>query len=185
MSDPFATILQRGTGACEVRPWRGKAVVLGKPATKGSVRAFVPKGGKHPVVINDNPRGKSWQQELSLAMRETRPRLPLRGAVRVDLLVYLQRPKGHYGSGRNAARLRESAPAFPTVKPDIDKILRAALDAGTGIWFADDAQIVGGEHWKLWCPEGESPRTEVVAVELVGGELLRREVGDAAERSEG
>ena len=172
---------------CEVRPswlplrctsgWSGRAVVFGPPATKGSVRAFVPKGGKHAIVINDNERGKSWQQELSLAMQETRPDRPVVGPVALSFTVYMQRPKGHYGTGRKARVLRASAPEWPTVKPDLDKVARAILDAGTGVWYRDDAQVVvQGPFCKVWADEG-TPRVEVVAWELaVGGRLLDRGV---------
>lgn len=71
---------------------------------------------------------------------ETRP---WSGPVDVALTFYLTRPKNHYGTGRNAERLKQSAPSFPAVHPDIDKLTRAVLDALTGICFEDDRQVVG------------------------------------------
>jgi Holliday junction resolvase RusA-like endonuclease len=37
---------------------------------------------------------------------------------------------------------RASAPRLPATRPDIDKLLRAVLDALTGLVFVDDGQVV-------------------------------------------
>jgi Holliday junction resolvase RusA-like endonuclease len=54
----------------------------------------------------------------------------------------VERPKAHYGSGRNADKLKDSAPAFPLGKPDVDKLSRGVMDALTGIIFRDDSCVV-------------------------------------------
>lgn len=71
--------------------------------------------------------------------------LPLFGAgtpVHVDLVLTFDRPKSHYGSGRNACLIKASAPMEPICAPDIDKAQRAILDAFTyaGVW-KDDKQV--------------------------------------------
>lgn len=63
------------------------------------------------------------------------------GPVAVMLDFYLPRPKAHYGTGRNAQKLRQGAPGMPSGKPDIDKLTRAVLDAMTGVAFHDDSQV--------------------------------------------
>ena len=45
-----------------------------------------------------------------------------------------------------------------TVKPDIDKLIRAVLDALTGIFYADDAQVDELYVTKMY---GDPPRVEV------------------------
>lgn len=57
----------------------------------------------------------------------------------VTLRFYLPRPKHHYG----AKGLRDSAPTSHTSKPDLDKLVRAVLDAVTDakVWV-DDAHVV-------------------------------------------
>lgn len=79
------------------------------------------------------------------------------GPVRLTRCVFvLLRPSTHYGSGRNAHRLRPDAPAYPVAKQrnDIDKLLRSTLDGITsagvigkirpvGIVWADDSQVIG------------------------------------------
>jgi Holliday junction resolvase RusA-like endonuclease len=67
---------------------------------------------------------------------------PFRGAVELRLGFDLQRPVGHFGTGRNAGIVKASAPAWPTVAPDTDKLARCVGDAITdaGLW-KDDAQV--------------------------------------------
>jgi len=150
--------------------WEGEATVLGPPVTMGSKRAFVNRKTHRAVVVDDKrPELRHWQQAMREEMERTAPEQPLSCAVTVTVLVYLLRPKGHYGSGRNADKLRESAPAYPIGKPDADKILRAVLDCGTGIWFRDDAQVCGLHILKRWATG--SPKTSVYGTSLpLGGD---------------
>jgi hypothetical protein len=68
------------------------------------------------------------------------------------------RPKGHYGSGRNAAVLKPGAPRSPAGKPDLDKVLRSTLDAlGEAGCYRDDSQVVAVEAQKAYCEPGELP----------------------------
>lgn len=77
---------------------------------------------------------------------------PTREAVAVALRFGLPRPKGHWGTGRNADRLKPSAPAWPATKPDVDKLERAVLDALTGVLWADDSQVVMLSADKVYAP---------------------------------
>ena len=43
-----------------------------------------------------------------------------------------------------------------TVKPDVDKVLRATLDALTGIAYEDDAQVVDAHPVKRYGPRPET-----------------------------
>lgn len=62
----------------------------------------------------------------------------LDGPLELSVIFTVPRPKSHYG----ARGLRPSAPAYPTVRPDVTKLLRAIEDACTGIVWRDDAQVV-------------------------------------------
>jgi Holliday junction resolvase RusA-like endonuclease len=126
--------------------------VHGQPAPQGSKRAFAVRGkggvptGRIAVIESSHDRVKSWRQaviDAALAAVGDRE-LPLDGPLKLGIVFALPRPKGHYGTGRNAARLRDSAPNWPTSTPDLSKLLRATEDALTdaGIW-RDDAQVVG------------------------------------------
>jgi Holliday junction resolvase RusA-like endonuclease len=41
---------------------------------------------------------------------------------------------------------------LPTVRPDADKLLRAILDALTGVGYADDSQVVQAAIMKAYGP---------------------------------
>jgi crossover junction endodeoxyribonuclease RusA len=90
----------------------------------------------------------------------------LEGPVRVVADFYLPRPKGHYGTGRNAGRVRDSAPGYPEHRPDLDKLARALLDGlGMGGAWADDCQVTHLHVSKLYA-DGIPPGCRVTITEL-------------------
>lgn len=121
--------------------------VTGKPQPAGSKRAFTTKTGR-TVVTDDNPNSKPWQAIVAdagltamLADSDTLPPL-LEGPLGLAVVFSFIRPKGHFGTGRNAGAVKDSAPEWPTVKPDATKLLRGLEDALTGVVWRDDAQVV-------------------------------------------
>lgn len=128
-------------------------VVHGRPQPAGSKRGFVnPKTGG--VIITDaNAKSRPWKQEVSSAARDVMGDAELlAGPLDLKVTFQLARPKGHYGTGRNADVLKPSAPTHPTVKPDTTKLLRAAEDALTGIVWRDDSQVVTQFAQKVYGP---------------------------------
>lgn len=111
--------------------------VPGVPVPKGSMKGFVV--GKRALITEGNKaRVRPWMSSIGLAARDAGA-VPLEGPVWLSLVFCMPRPKSHAG----AKGLRPSAPRAPNVKPDIDKLTRAVLDALTGILYGDDAQVVG------------------------------------------
>lgn len=123
-----------------------------------------------PVRKNGKLTGKTNQVESSKALqpwrtlvthqaRRAKPKgfTPYAGAVRVEVIFRFSRPKGHYGTGRNAGKLKPSAPEHHITKPDVDKLLRAILDGLTaaGI-YRDDSQVVEVETFKRYAI-GDTP----------------------------
>src|SRR3954449_13019503 len=54
----------------------------------------------------------------------------LDGPLLIRLDFYFPRPATHYGTGRNAGQLKDSAPLYPdTVGADLDKLARSTVDA--------------------------------------------------------
>lgn len=157
-------------------------IVLGKAETAGSKRAFRnPKTGRI-IVTDDNPRGKGWKAQVADAAREA---LDVAGnfglydgALFVEFTFYRPRPKGNFGSGRNANVVRDTAPAYPVTKPDALKLARAVEDALTGVVWRDDSQIVDEVLRKRF---GEPARvrvrvfakTEQIAADLPFDERVR------------
>lgn len=125
--------------------------VQGLPRTQGSMRAFVPKGRSWPVVVHEKGRElESWRSLVAGEARRVAPSEPWAGPVSLDVVFLLPRPGGHYGSGRNAERLRPAAPLLPACKPDLDKLLRGIGDALRGVLYRDDAQLVDVRARKVY-----------------------------------
>lgn len=132
--------------------------VNGKPVTQGSKRAFV--RGKHAVMIEDRKDSlMSWRSLIADEARKVYDGDPIEGPLYVSLEFIFSRPKGHYGTGRNAGRLKDSAPMSHTTKPDLDKLTRAVGDALSGVLWRDDSQI---EAWMLSKQYGDRPGVEVI-----------------------
>ena len=126
-------------------------LVLGIPKTAGSKRGFaVKKGGQYTgrvVIMDDSGQaGTDWRGDVKAAALRVVGGAPLlTGAIRLDVSFHLPRPAGHFGTGRNAGRLKKTAPQHHTKKPDRTKLLRSVEDALTKIVWADDSQVVAGE----------------------------------------
>lgn len=107
--------------------------VLGTAVPKGSKKAFLPRGWKRPVVVDDNRDGlRPWLSSVMDAAHQALGEAkPLEGPVEVALVFYVARPK--------------SAPksvTVPATRPDWDKLSRAVGDAlkSAGL-YRDDGQI--------------------------------------------
>ena len=117
--------------------------VRGLPQTQGSVRAILPRGSKHPVVIHDRSKELAqWRAGIAAAASSV---LQARGhgtffegPVRLSLEFFLQTPAGH---ALRTPRQQWQWSA-PWRRPDLDKLQRAVLDALTGVLFSDDGQVV-------------------------------------------
>lgn len=123
--------------------------VHGKAEPKGSARAFMPKGAKFPVVTSDNPNLKAWEGtirgELQVAMAHTPKPVLLAlfdAPIAVGLRFHTPRPK------------KPKNKHYPTTKPDIDKLARAAVDALSSVVFRDDAQVVALQVRKVYADAG-------------------------------
>jgi Holliday junction resolvase RusA-like endonuclease len=120
--------------------------VEGVPGPQGSKMGFVnPRTGR-VTLVESSLKVKPWRAAVVAAYKaatRNAPQEPLLGPVQVDVHFYLPRPKHHYGTGRNAGRVKPTAPTWVAVKPDVDKTLRSTLDALTSAGaYRDDAQVV-------------------------------------------
>ena len=128
-------------------------IVPGLAQSQGSKR-YVGNG----IMIDASKDLKAWRDRIAVALAEQVDDTwnPI-SAYQVRMAFMFQRPMSHY-TGKNA--LKSGAPLFKITRPDIDKIVRAVLDAGTqsGVW-RDDSQV-----WSIDAIKGyvEGPhRTEI------------------------
>jgi len=124
--------------------------VPGVPAPGGSKTGFRHPSTGRVIVKEDCKRTPGWRACVALAARDAYRGEPSTRPIQFAVTFLLPRPKGHYGSGKNAAKLKPSAPRRHTVKPDALKLTRSTEDALTGILWRDDAQIVYEVIGKEW-----------------------------------
>ena len=134
-------------------------VAFCQPEPQGSMKAFMPKGAKFPIVTSDNKNLKSFRQEVSKAALLARSKFGFNDIiytkhepVYVAFKFFFQRP-----------------PSIPkkrilhVVRPDLSKLIRAAEDSLTGIIYLDDSQIVGESATKAY---GDPERVEIKVFNL-------------------
>ncbi|MGA5340477.1 RusA family crossover junction endodeoxyribonuclease [Streptomyces griseoincarnatus] len=121
-----------------------EVTVYGVPAPQGSKSAKRNKHTGRIQMVESSKRVKPWRADVVAACLRVLPRgwLPLTGALEAEMVFTLTRPKTHFGTGRNADRVRPSAPLLPSGVPDLSKLARSTEDALTtaGV-YRDDALI--------------------------------------------
>lgn len=110
--------------------------VYGRPEPQGSARVFL-VGGKARIT-SANAKMKPFRQSVTLVALETVAEMgmptPLYGKhipVALEVTFCFRRPE-------SAPKKRIAC----VVKPDLDKLVRMACDALTGVVWHDDAQVV-------------------------------------------
>ncbi len=137
-------------------------IVLGDPKGQPRPKAFAFKG--HARVF-DPGTAEGWKSQIAEAVRHVGAvGIMLASPLSVSIHCHFRRPKGHYGSGKNAHLLKKDAPDWHTAKPDFDNVAKAACDALThlGVWH-DDAQIVRATVTKKY--SNGAPRTVITIQE--------------------
>jgi len=141
-----------------------KITVDGKAAPQGSKTR-----NRYGAVYESSKAVGPWRDavraEASRAMRERGLRPVVSGPVRVSITFRVIRPKSHYRTGRFAAELRGSAPRYPDIKPDGDKLTRAVLDGlAAGGVYHDDGQVVDGSWRKRYA---DRPGADIEVSEML------------------
>lgn len=129
--------------------------VYGVPQPKGNLRAFMKRGMKFPIVTDSNRNAKSWSQLVAEAANHafgTAPPDLFTEGVRLTVAFYLPRPKKYQKRGVAVAHL---------VAPDIDKLLRAILDALSQVAWRDDSQVVELLATKAYADVDAVPRADI------------------------
>ena len=154
----------QGEQQIEIRVW-------GIPAPQGSksVRGYV--AGR--AILGESSKAVApWRVDVRAATQSQYQGPILTGPVAVCATFLFSRPKGHYGQGRNADRLKPSAPRHLTSvrHGDLDKLLRSTFDglsqsAGGGL-ITDDSLIVEVMANKRYVEDGELPGAYLTVTKL-------------------
>ncbi|HEY3545063.1 MAG TPA: RusA family crossover junction endodeoxyribonuclease [Propionicimonas sp.] len=130
----------------------------GQPEQQGSKRSL----GPGRPMLDDNKRLKPWRADAIAHLQQAMEAQGVEqfvGPVRVSVTFVYGRPKGHYGTGRNATVVKDAAPSWKATAPDADKLCRALGDALTQAGVVrDDALIVQWIAAKVW---GHRPQTSL------------------------
>lgn len=176
-----------------------RLTIAGKPQPQGSLTAYVLwKSKRDPdtdeptqdrwkwvplrrddgsIAVNvtsDNDDLKAWRGLVTAAARE---QLGTTLAYHdnkdvgfdVEMTSYLKRPESHWKAD---GTLKDWAPARPLVAPDVDKLLRANLDAITKVLWPDDAQVVDATTRKRFAVQTaeDEPNIRAEIVVWISGE---------------
>jgi Holliday junction resolvase RusA-like endonuclease len=117
-----------------------------------------------PVMVNtveDDAKLDTWREAVGYAARMAYQGPLLDGLVAASFEFVKPRPKAHYGTGRNADVLKDSAPAAPGKKPDGLKLARAIEDALNRVLYTDDSLIVTHAISKRYCARWEPEHVNI------------------------
>ncbi|UQE73853.1 RusA family crossover junction endodeoxyribonuclease [Gordonia sp. PP30] len=124
--------------------------VPGHPAPQGSKR-HVGRG----ILVESSKRVAPWRAVVALALGQAIA-TPLAGAISLDVEFVMPRPK--------STPKRRTPHAIK--RPDLDKLLRALLDAGTKTAWCDDSQIVHITSAKRLAELDEQPGARIIITEI-------------------
>lgn len=114
--------------------------VDGQPIPQGSMKVI-----NGHIIHSQGSALAAWRSAIGLSAKAAGAK-PTLEAVSMTLVFIMNKP-------RTVTRLD------PTVPPDLDKLVRAALDALTSIAYKDDSQVIEIRAMKVY---GEYPGVEIV-----------------------
>ena len=126
---------------------------------KGKARGRAVNAGAHARVY-PSKTDLGWKAAIRLATyaRCNGIQIDAASPVRLALRFQMQRPRSHFGTGRNANKLKPTAPTYCLTTPDLDNSEGAVMDAITesGLWI-DDKQVCDMRSMKVYTGRDEVP----------------------------
>lgn len=116
-------------------------LVRGLPIAQGSTRTFVVNG--KPVITTTAKGLAAWRRLVADQAQPHAPPQPWDTGVTVHMTFYLPKPKNEPKNRRT----------YPIRRPDLDKCIRAVLDALTYVFWTDDARVLEINAGKRWAGE--------------------------------
>jgi len=132
--------------------------IRGNPTPQARHRHRIRGKGKKAFAQPYDPSSDAKDDFLLMVLQHA-PKVPWAEPLRVDMYFYMARPKNHYGTGRNAGKLKDWAPHWHTSKPDKDNLEKLVMDALKGRFWRDDTIVCCGWVEKVY---DEVPRTVII-----------------------
>lgn len=126
------------------------------PAPGGSKTIGFGKNGK-AFLRPASKKTAPWRADVAKAAAQQYSGPLLSGPVWMEYEFLFPRPKHHFGTGKNADKLKPNAPYWHTNVPDLTKIIRSTEDALIGIVLEDDKYSCSRSEEKRYCDTGEQP----------------------------
>jgi len=123
--------------------------IAGTPVAKARPRATAVGG--HARMYTPK-QSKNFEFQIRSIVSK-RIKEPIKGAVRVDIEFYLQRPKKIIWKTKPMPR------CYCDKRPDKNKLAKTVLEGINGIAFRDDGQIADLRVKKYYCEGDGHPRT--------------------------
>ena len=139
-------------------------ILFGKPIPKKRPR-FTKRGNFVQTYNCQKKEEDNFRRHLKCQFKTK----PLSCPLIIDFEFVFDRPKSHYGTGRNSKTLKATSPDFHVVKPDKDNLEKFALDCMEGVVFNNDSQVFSGTTTKRYALEGEEAQT-IISIETGGKE---------------
>ena len=117
----------------------------GVPVPQGSLKVI-----NGHVLHSQGSALAVWRSTIALSARFAGAK-PLEGAMGIEITFRVRRP-------RTVKR------DYPSVAPDLDKYIRACLDALTGICYIDDSQVVDIKAKKVY---SDQPGADIKCYQIV------------------
>lgn len=128
--------------------------IPGQPVGKSSVKVQFRAKGKNgepgkPLKKSRTyypAKTKNYMRLIAKCYKAACGRLPrIEGSYRVSLFAFYARPKAHFGTGRNAGKIKDGFKLeLPNVTPDLINIWKGLEDPLSGIAYTDDRFRVSG-----------------------------------------
>lgn len=125
--------------------------VQGRAAPQGSKRAL-----GRGVMVESSKRVKPWREDVRMVAGLAMTGDPWGGPIALEVAFDFRRPASHFlTDGITLSSIGRRA-LYPGRRGDGDKLLRAVMDALTGIVFHDDDQVTAIYATKGWGPRDEA-----------------------------
>ena len=134
--------------------------IPGRPQQRGSKVAMrtnkLDRSGHRRIILRDsNKLSTAWMKYAAeMAGQAWGGRELISEPVMLAAQFHFNRPMSHFGTGRNAAKIKPSAPRIHGQSPDLAKLLRCLEDALTGVVYVDDRLVCAyaeptGRFWTV------------------------------------